>query len=359
MEDGHGSSLYDRAFYGNTSCFFSPAECSKLRENPMQSLPIRDSKPLPSVGIGFWKVERPIVADVTHQAIAMGYRHLDCASDYGNEAEVGLGIERALADSLCSRDELWVTSKLWNTYHHPDHVETACKKSLRDLRLDVLDLYLIHFPIALAFVPFEERYPPGWIFDPTATMPAMKPAPVPIHETWGAMERLVDQGLVKNIGVSNFGTSLLRDVLSYARIRPAVLQVESHPYLVQPKLLRYCQSESIAFTAFSPLGAPSYIPLGMATSSDSVLEHPIVQTIAAQVQRSPAQVVLRWGVQRGSAVIPKSSHPSRLAENLQLFDFELTADQMQSIQSLDRNQRFNDPGVFCESAFGGFYPIYE
>jgi D-xylose reductase len=159
--------------------------------------------------------------------------------------------------------------------------------------------------------------------------------------------------------VSNFGVSLLRDLLAYANIRPSVLQVESHPYLVQNKLLRYCQQEQIAVTAFSPLGAPSYVPLGMATPAESVIEQPSIQRIAKEVDRTPAQVVLRWGVQRGTAVIPKTEKLERLQENLSLFDFELTDEQMGIISGMDRNQRFNDPGVFCEQAFGCYYPIYE
>lgn len=173
------------------------------------------------------------------------------------------------------------------------------------------------------------------------------------------MEELVDLGLVKQIGVSNFSIALIRDLLTQCRIRPSVLQVESHPYLVQAKLLRYCQQESIAMTAFSPLGAPSYIPLGMATVGDSVLEHPVVVGIAKSHGKSPAQVVLRWGVQRGTSVIPKSSNPDRLRENLDVDGFVLSQEEMGRIEALDRNQRFNDPGVFCEQAFNTFFPIYE
>lgn len=325
----------------------------------MKSLKLRDGGDLPSVGLGFWKMERDRTAAATVEAIQIGYRHLDCASDYGNEPEVGAGIERALWDRACTREELWVTSKLWNTYHRAEHVAQACRRSLQDLRLDYLDLYLVHFPISLAYVPFEERYPAGWYFDPSATPPKMVDDRVPIAETWSAMERLVEQGLVRHIGISNFGTALIRDLLSYCSIRPSVLQIESHPYLVQSKLVRYCQGEGIAVTAFSPLGAPSYIPLGMATAGDSVMSDPVVMKIAASVNRSAAQVVLRWGVQRGTSVIPKSSSREHLAENLGLFDFELTQDQMDAIGGLDRHQRFNDPGVFCEQAFGCFYPIYE
>jgi D-xylose reductase len=235
----------------------------------------------------------------------------------------------------------------------------ACERTLKDLQVDHLDLYLIHFPIALAYVPFEHRYPAGWFFDPQVESPKMIPDSVPIAETWGAMERLVEAGLVRSIGVSNFGVSLIRDLLSTARMRPSVLQIESHPYLVQPKLLRYCEQEGMAVTAFSPLGAPSYVPLGMAQANESVLLQPCVLEIAEAVQRTPAQVVLRWGVQRGTAVIPKTEKLERLKENLSLFDFELSDAQMSAIAALDRGQRFNDPGVFCEQAFGCYYPIYE
>lgn len=323
------------------------------------SLPLSSGAQLPSVGFGFWKVDQPETAAVARQAIETGYRHLDCACDYGNEAEVGQGIARAIADGLCRREDLWVTSKLWNTYHAASHVRPACERSLKDLGLEQLDLYLIHFPIAQTFVPFEQRYPPGWFFDPAVPNPKMSEIAVPISETWRAMEQLVDDGLVKHIGICNFGTSLLRDLLSYARIRPAVLQVESHPYLTQDILLRYCQQEKIAYTAFSPLGAQSYFRLGMALPSESVLEHPVVKTIATTHQRTPAQVVLRWGVQRGTSVIPKTSNADRMKENLDIFDFRLSDSEMQSVSDLNQNRRFNDPGVFCEAAFNTFCPIYE
>jgi D-xylose reductase len=173
------------------------------------------------------------------------------------------------------------------------------------------------------------------------------------------MEELVGAGLVRNIGVSNFGTSLLRDVLSYAKIPPAVLQVEMHPYLAQEKLVRFCHQEKIAVTAFSPLGAPSYVPLGMATENDSVMNEPVVRNAAARHKKTPAQIVLHWAVQRGTAAIPKTTKVERLRENLSIFDFELSADEMNAISSLNRNRRFNDPGVFCEKAFNTFFPIYE
>ncbi|WP_413432411.1 aldo/keto reductase [Crateriforma spongiae] len=322
-------------------------------------LVLADGSKLPKVGLGFWKIPGDQCDQVVSTAIDLGYRHFDCACDYGNEAEIGAAMSKQFSSGSINRDELWVTSKLWNTYHRREHVRLAVEKTLRDLQLDYLDLYHIHFPISLEFVPFEDRYPPAWFFDPDAKSPAMKPVQVPIRETWAAMEELVDAGLVRHIGICNFGVSLIRDLISDCRIRPSVLQVELHPYLTQNHLVRYAESENIAVTAFSPLGAKSYQPLGMAEASDSVLDHSVVQRIAEETGRSTAQVVLRWGVQRGTAVIPKSQQAAHLADNLNLFDFELTESQMKSISGLDQHRRFNDPAVFCEAAFNTYYPIFD
>lgn len=314
---------------------------------------------MPAVGLGLWKVPKPNAAELVRQGIAAGYRHLDAACDYGNEPEVGAGIRAALADGVCRRDELWVTSKLWNTYHARDHVRQAVERSLTDLGLDYLDLYLIHFPIAQAFVPFETRYPPGWFFDPAAPKAGMRFAPVPLAETWAAMEDLVAADLVRHIGVSNYATGLLRDLLNFARIKPAVLQVELHPYLTQEKLVRFARDNGIAVTAFSPLGAHSYHAIGMADPGESILDEPVVTAAATRLGKTPAQVLLRWGVQRGTAVVPKTARPGRLAENLAVFDFELTQEEMAAIAGLNRNRRFNDPGDFAEAAFNTFCPIYD
>ena len=325
----------------------------------MPSLKLADGGEMPVVGLGAWKIDKTAAPALVQAALEAGYRHLDCACDYGNEAEIGAGIAAALDRGSCRRDELWVTSKLWNTYHAPEHVRPAAERSLRDLGLDVLDLYLIHFPIALEFVPFETRYPPGWFYDPDQPLLGMRAAKIPLAETWGAMEELVRAGLVRNIGVCNYNCALIRDLLSNAAIRPAVLQVELHPYLAQEKLLRFCRQERIAVTGFSPLGASSYVPIGMAGADESALTEPVVVETARRHGKTPAQIVLRWGVQRGTAVVPKTSRVERLAENLALFDFELSAGEMAAISGLDRNRRFNDPGVFCEAAFHTFFPIYE
>lgn len=322
-------------------------------------LTLADGGLFPSVGLGFWKMPKPETPALVREAIRLGYRHLDCACDYGNEPQVGEGIATALRDGLVRREDLWVTSKLWNTYHEPKHVRAACERSLRDLKLDYLDLYLVHFPIALAYVPFDVRYPPEWFHDPQAASPAMQPINVPYADTWGAMEELHRAGLVKHIGVCNLNISALRDLLTQCSIRPTVHQMELHPYLTQPRQLRYCAQEKIAVTAFSPLGSPSYESIGMAQPEENVLHDPVVTAIAAAHGRTPAQIALRWGVQRGCAVIPKTASPARLAENLALFDFTLSAAEMTVIDALDRRRRFNDPGHFGEKAFNTFYPIFD
>jgi len=316
-------------------------------------------KNMPDIGFGLWKIDPVECADVVVEAIKAGYRHFDCAADYGNEAEVGVGLATAIGDGLVSRDDLWVTSKLWNTFHHPDHVEAACQKSLDDLGLDYLDLYLIHFPIALEYVPIEERYPPEWLFNPDAEKSEMRRQPVPLHDTWAALEKLVRQGMVRQIGVCNYNSALVHDLMSYAETKPSVLQIEAHPYLTQEKLLRLAKHYGIAVTAFSPLASKSYVEIDMASETDSVLSEKAVEEIATAHSKTPAQVVLRWALQRGTSIIPKSTDPQHMRENLAITDFSLTEAQMNSISALNANRRFNDPGVFCEQAFGLFNPIYD
>ncbi len=314
---------------------------------------------MPRIGFGLWKIPREHTAASVVEAVRAGYRHFDSAADYANEAETGEGLAQAMAEGLASRDDLWVTSKLWNTFHAAEHVEEACRKSLADLQLDYLDLYLIHFPIALEYVAPETRYPPEWLHDPDAAEPVMKPARVPLHETWKAMEALVEKGLVKQIGVCNYNSALLHDLMTYATVKPAMLQIEAHPYLTQDNLIRCAQGYGMDVTAFSPLGAQSYFELDMAAEGESLLGTAPVMVAAQAHGKTPAQVLLRWGVQRGTAVIPKTTKPERMRENLAIDDFELSAVEMAAISSLNQNRRFNDPGVFAEAAFNTFHPIYD
>ncbi|KAG0229425.1 NAD(P)H-dependent D-xylose reductase (XR) [Actinomortierella wolfii] len=309
-----------------------------------ESLTLASGSKMPLLGMGVWKVPKDITADTVYNAIKAGYRLIDGACDYGNEVQVGQGIKRAIAEGLIKREELFVTSKLWNTYHAKEHVPMACRRTLDDLGLDYIDLYLIHFPISLKYVPFEERYPPEW--------GNFEVDPVPMHETWAAMEELVHKGWVKNIGVSNFTALLLMDVFSYCKIRPAVLHIEIHPYLNNNKMIEYAQKEGLAVQAYSSFGPLSYLEIGVNTGIKPLFEVELLQNIGQKHGKTPAQVILRWLVQKKVAVIPKSNNPKRVVENAQLFDFELTKEEMTAIDGLNVPLRLNDPGVYAN------IPIY-
>ena len=262
-----------------------------------------------------------------------------------------------------SRKEVFITSKLWNTYHHPDHVEAACRKTLKDLNVDYLDLYLIHFPIPLKFVPFEKRYPPEWVHDPsskTQNVMIAEESGVTIAETWAAMESLLKKGLVKNIGVANFPAVLILELLKTAKVLPAMNQVELHPYLSQTRLIDFCKSKGINVTGFSPLGSAGYVEIGMDCNESrgpGLLHEPLIKELAVKYGRSPAQILLRWGVQRGTAVIPKTSSVARMIENRDLYNWDIEEGDMARIFELNKDWRFNDPGEFCKG-MGGDYPLY-
>ena len=314
---------------------------------------------MPRIGFGLWKIPKDICSNSVYKAINAGYRHLDSASDYGNEGEVGEGIKMALEDGLCKREDLWITSKLWNTYHHPDHVSQALEKTLKDLQLDYLDLYMIHFPISLKFVPFEERYPPEWFNDPSSPDPKMIPSKIPLSDTWRAMELLKESGLVKHIGVCNYSSGLIHDLMNYCKIKPEVLQIESHPYLTQEKLIKLAQNYDLEVTAFSPLGSISYEELGGAKEEESLIRNETIMSIAKELDITPAQLILSWALNRGTSLVVKSIDESRMKENLDVMNIKLEKATLDEISQLNINKRYNDPGVFCEDAFNTFFPIYD
>jgi len=302
---------------------------------------------------GLWRLDNP--EETVYQAIKNGYRRLDSACDYGNEEATGRGIRRAIEEGICTREDLYVTTKLWNTYHDPNHVPLAMDKSLKDLGLDYVDEYLIHFPISMEYVPFDKKYPPEW----SNLDGKMVVVPNDINKTWRAMESLVEARKARHIGLSNFNCQHIRQVLSTAKIRPSSLQIECHPHLSQDKLIRFAREEGMRVSVFSPMGATSYISLDMATKSDVLFDNPIIKSIAEKHNKSSAQIMLRWAVQRNTIPISKSSSATRMKENRNLLDFYLHKEDMDAISSLNKNCRYNDPGVFCEQAFGTFCPIYE
>jgi D-xylose reductase len=220
-------------------------------------------------------------------------------------------------------------------------VAPICRKQLADWGVDYFDLYIVHFPISLAYVDPSVRYPPSW----TNSEDKLELGKATIQETWTAMESLVDQKLARSIGVSNFSAQLLMDLLRYARVRPSTLQIEHHPYLTQTRLVDYAQREGIAVTAYSSFGPLSFLELDLkdAQSTPPLFEHDVIKGLAEKYNRTPAQVLLRWATQRKIAVIPKSNNPTRLAQNLQVTDFDLEGKELEAISALDKGLRFNDP----------------
>ncbi|KAL9097555.1 MAG: hypothetical protein Q9165_000451 [Trypethelium subeluteriae] len=261
--------------------------------------------------------------------------------DYGNEVEAGQGVARAIKDGLVKREDLFLVSKLWNSFHDPERVGPIAKKQLADWGLDYFDLYIVHFPIALKYVDPSTRYPPGWN-DEKGGLSTSKAS---LESTWHAMEELHSQGLAKSIGISNYNGALVLDVLRYAKVVPQALQIEHHPYLTQEGLLKLCRDNGIAVTAYSSFGPASFIELDMVAAKNAPLlfDHKTVQGIAEKHNKTPAQILLRWATQRGVAVIPKSNNQSRLAQNLDVCSFDLSDSELQSISGLDQGLRFNNP----------------
>jgi len=286
---------------------------------------------MPIFGLGTWKSSPGQVGQAVEDAIDIGYRHIDCAYIYQNENEVGAALKKKIDSGAVSRDQLFITSKLWNCYHSPELVEPALRKTLELLGLEYLDLYLIHWPIGFANT--------GDLFPVDADNKCMFKK-VDHLETWKAMEKCVELGLVRSIGLSNFNSKQTQHVLDGCKIKPAVNQVECHPYLNQTKLIKFCQDNGIAITAYSPLGSPDR---PWAKPEDpALLQDPKLLAIAANHNKSCAQLLIRYQIQRGVIVIPKSVTKSRIAENFDVFNFELSEEDIKVIDAMDCNGRFCD-----------------
>eukprot|EP01133_Synstelium_polycarpum_P000367 gene367-427_t len=283
---------------------------------------------IPLVGFGTWKAEPNVVSEAVKVALETGYRHIDCAQVYCNEKEVGTAFKNVFGAGVIKREDVFITSKLYNTCHEPHNVRKHCEITLRDLGLDYLDLYLVHWPVAFEYTGEELSD------DPVDENGQIKFINVPLVDTWREMEKLVEAGLVRSIGVSNFNVQALNDMLAYATIKPAVNQVELHPYLGQPQLKSFCDKNNIHLTAYSPLGNGKFV-------NDET-----VGAIAAKYNKSIPNILCRWAIQQGFSVIPKSSTPARVADNFAMGTFEISEADMESLNNLNKNQRTCDPAYF-------------
>jgi len=289
---------------------------------------------MPVLGFGTLIPDPAATISATRDALEAGFRHFDCAERYRNERQVGGALQAGLAAGRIARGDIFVTTKLWNTNHRPERVEPAFEASLERLGLNYLDLYLIHTPFA--FQPGDEQDPRDQngnvLYDRGVTL----------HETWAAMEKLVDGGKCRAIGLSDINLDGLRPIYESARIKPAVVQVEAHPYLPETELLEFCTKNDIVFLAFAPLGH------GIRPGP---LEDPIISTIAARVGKTPVQVLLAWAVQRGTALLTTPRTAARARENLDIT--ALPEDAMDEINRIQTRQRFNE---VVKTGSPGFIP---
>ncbi|KPK56776.1 MAG: aldo/keto reductase [Gammaproteobacteria bacterium] len=303
----------------------------------MNYFDLPDGNRMPALGLGTWKSEPGVVGGVVREAIRTGYRHFDCAPIYGNEAEIGEAVQASITAGEVSREELWITSKLWNFNHLRADVVPGLKNTLSDLRLDYLDLFLVHWPVA---------HKPGVVF-PETPDGFLSLEEAPLAETWAGMEEACNAGLCRHIGVSNFSVRKISGLLETASIRPAANQVECHPYFPQRELLRYCQAHDIILTAYSPLGSGDRPARIKREDEPVLLEDPVILEIAERHKLTPGQVLIAWALHRGTSVIPKSSNPGRLKENFAAASVELDDEAMAEIDGLDRDYRYVDGSFWC------------
>ncbi|XP_053208510.1 aldo-keto reductase family 1 member A1-A-like [Panonychus citri] len=284
----------------------------------------------PYLGLGTWRSDKGKVKEAVKFALLeANYRHIDCALLYNNEEEVGQALAEVFETGRLTRADVFITTKCWNTYHSRDKVTECCKKSLANLGLDYVDLYLIHWPTG-----FKEGDDPF----PLDSSGKVLYSDVDYLETWKGMEDVQKAGLSKSIGVSNFNSEQIQRVLDNCEVKPVMNQIEVHPYLSQQPLINFCKQRGIDITAYSPLGSPDRP--GANPSESGILADSTIINIAKVHNKTPAQILLRYAVQRDIIVIPKSVTPNRIKENSKIFDFDLTNDEMRLIANLNQDKRY-------------------
>ena len=287
---------------------------------------------VPMIGLGTWKSDPGDVFKAVKIAVKAGYRHIDCAPIYGNEKEVGNALSELFDEGVVDREELWITSKLWNDAHRENQVIPALKKTLEDLQLNYLDLFLIHWPVALQEgMHFPEGPDDFYSLDE-----------VPLTETWKGMEAAKVEGLTRHIGVSNFSKEKVEKLYEEGTARPEMNQVELHPFLQQSDLVEFCQENGTHVTAYSPLGSKDRPSQLKKDDEPSLLEHPVIGEIAEKHNATPGQVLIRWAMERETIVIPKSVSENHITENLKAADLKLDEDDLESISELDKGFRYVD-----------------
>lgn len=304
----------------------------------MKLLRFDDGDTMPTLGLGTWKSEPDEVYRAVKEAVRVGYRHVDCAAIYGNEAEVGRALKESFDEGVVDREDVWITSKLWNDRHAWEDVRPALEETLADLRLDYLDLYLVHWPIA-----FEK----GVSF-PRSADEILSLEDRPLEETWAGMRDVRGEGLARHVGVSNFSVPKLEALGGGAGSGPEVNQIELHPYLQQPEMLEFCEEAGIVVTAYSPLGSRDRPERLKEEGEPILLEEPVIEDIAEKRGATPAQVLIAWAMERGTSVIPKSVNPGRIRENFEAADLTLTEEDLSRIAELDRHRRYIDGSTFAE-----------